>query len=129
MVAARIVPNLVRATFRQLSLDDDAAAVVDNQRIRSAAAKLNLVIRADRQTGRACAAGGRRYLEDFLHMERCTRRDHEDRTVTSADVRYGQIELLDSRIRLALLDAVDEDLIVPGIVPVERALSHNLVSL
>jgi len=52
MVAASIVPNLVGTTFRQFSLDDDAATVVDNQCIRSTAAKLNLVIRADRQAGR-----------------------------------------------------------------------------
>src|SRR6266852_5918280 len=129
MVAASFVPNLGCATFREFSLDDYAATVVDNQCFRSTAAKLNLVIRADRQTGRACAAGGRRNLEDFLDMERCTRRDHEDRTVTSADVRYGQIELLVSRIPLALLYAVGEDLITPGILAVELNLSQNLESL
>src|SRR5215469_8250548 len=129
MIAAGIVPNLVGATFRQFSLDDDAATVVHNQCVRSTAAKLNLVIRADRQTGRACAAGGRRNLEDFLDMERCARRDHEDRTVTSADVRYRQVELLVSRIPLALLDAVGEDLITPGILAIEGDLSQNLVSL
>ncbi len=80
---------LVGATFRQFSFDDDAATVVDNQCIRSTTAKLDLVIRADRQAGRACAAGGRWNLEDFLDMEWCARRDDEDRTVTSADVRYG----------------------------------------
>ena len=49
MVAASIVPNLVGATFRQFSLGDDAATVVDNQCIRYTAAKLVPVTSSARQ--------------------------------------------------------------------------------
>src|SRR5215475_2133980 len=72
LVVSWIVPGLVGSTETIELVDDAAIAVVDDQRCgRSrAAAKDDLVLRADRQSLRARAAGRGRNRERLLDMER-----------------------------------------------------------
>src|SRR5262249_39948257 len=111
-----IVPGLVGSTETIELVDDAAIAVVDDQRCgRSrAAAKDDLVLRADRQSLRARAAGRGRNRERLLDMERRVLGNLENDARTSSAAgcagdlrcRDGEVERLGPRIELALLDAV-----------------------
>src|SRR5215813_11695291 len=113
VIVAGIVPGFVGPALACNDLDGATIAVIDDQRIRAAAAESNLVIRADSKPLRSEAACGLRVdRECLLDVERCIPRNPHDDPVTRDFRRCrpghwnGEIELPVARIELALLDAV-----------------------
>src|SRR5215469_11795103 len=109
VIVARVEPHFVGAALASHNLDGVTIAVIDDQRIRAAAAEANLVIRADRHTLWSEAACVRLTdWKDCLDLEWCALGDPHNNAVASPcrpGHRNVEIELAVARIERTLLDA------------------------